>query len=227
MSTRKFLVTLLMVMGFSLSIAFRGESEEFKLVPKKRAVSDVQTVSGTQVGTGWSTKENPQEAVKEAVEMALEGKKDRTPDFAVIFASSGSDMEAIFSKAQELFKNKTKIYGGSSDSRAVMTNRGFAKATERAYEYARMGGKRSLAIMTVTSKDIIFGVGSANLPDYPSIQEGAKAALLKAIKSAGKSPKELPQAILITPARGLEEEETSFIVRWPLAAEKVLIDNQQ
>ena len=213
MVTKKLVMMLAVFMGISLFLFSQGYGEELKLVPKKRAVSVSDSVSGTTVGTGWSTKENPQEAVKEAVEMALEGKKDKVPDFAIIFASSGSDMEAILSKAKELFKNKTKIYGGSSDSRAVMTNKGFAKATDRAYEYAKMEGKRSLAIMTVTSKDIVFGVGSANFSDYPSVQEGSKIALLNAIKNAGKSPKELPQAILVTPARGLEEEAIEGIER--------------
>ena len=110
------------------------------------------------MGTGWSTKENSEEAVKEAVEMALEGKPNEIPDFAIIFASSGSDMEAILLKAKKLFKNKTKIYGGTSDSRAVMTNKGFVKATERAYEYAKMEGRRSLAIMTITSKEVVDNV---------------------------------------------------------------------
>jgi len=213
MLTKKFLIALLIVMGFFLSFFHGVEAEELKLVPKKRAVRDVQTVAGTEVDTGWSTKENPEEAVKQAVEMALEGKKHKIPDFAIIFASSGSDMKSILFTAKKLFKNKTKIYGGTSDSRAVMTNKGYTKATDRAYEYAKMEGKRSLAIMTVTSKDIFFGVGSANFADYPSVQDGSKAAILKAIKSAGKSPNELPQAILVTPARGLEEETIEGIER--------------
>lgn len=212
METKKFIkftfpiVMLVTFLGISLFCFSQGNAEEFKLIPKKRTVESGETLTGTKVGTGWSTKENPEEAVKEAVEMALEGKKDKIPDFAIIFASSGSDMESILSTANKLFKNKTKIYGGTSDSRAVMTNKGYAKATERAYEYAKMEGKRSLAIMTITSKDIIFGVGSANFSDYPSVHEASKTAILNAIKSAGKSPKELPQAILITPGRGMEEE---------------------
>ena len=219
METKKFISKLLIVVGiflfFFLQLFFfsQGYAEELKLTPKKRPVASAPIITGTAVGTGWSTKENPNEAVKEAVEVALEGKKDKIPNFAIIFASSGSDMEAILSKANELFKNKTKIYGGTSDSRAVMTNKGFAKATDRAYEYAKMEGKRSLAIMTVTSKDIVFGVGSANFADYPSVQEGSKAALLNAIKSAGKLQNELPQAILVTPARGLEEEAIEGIER--------------
>lgn len=207
MKTKIFILTMLaIVVGISFFFFSQGNAEEFKLVPKKRTVGSGETITGTKVGTGWSAKENPEEAVKEAVEMALEGKQDEIPDFAIIFASSGSDMESILSIAKKLFKNKTKIYGGTSDSRAVMTNKGYAKATDRAYEYAKMEGKRSLAIMTITSKDIIFGAGSANFSDYPSVQEASKTAILNAIKSAGKSPKELPQAILITPGRGMEEE---------------------
>ena len=213
MAAKKLILMSAVFVGTSFFLFSQGYGEELKLVPKKRAISISDSAPGTTVGTGWSTKENPQEAVREAIEMALEGKQDKIPDFAILFASSGSDMEAILSEAKRLFKSKTNIYGGSSDSTAVMTNKGFAKATDRAYEYAKMEGKRSLAIMTVTSKDIVFGVGSANFADYPSVQDGSKDAILKAINSAGKSPKELPQAILVTPARGLEEETIEGIER--------------
>jgi hypothetical protein len=194
------------MVGILMFFISQGNAEEFKLTPQKRKSVSSHIITGTKVGTGWSTKENSEEAVKEAVEMALEGKPNEIPDFAIIFASSGSDMEAILLKAKKLFKNKTKIYGGTSDSRAVMTNKGFVKATERAYEYAKMEGKRSLAIMTITSKDMVFGVGSANFSDYPSVQQASKAAILNAIKSAGKLPNNLPQAIIVTPGRGMEEE---------------------
>jgi len=159
--------------------------------PESAYASDKKTVDpaagGTEVGTGWSTKENPKEAFEEAVKMALNGKKRNTPDFAIIFASSGSDMKTILQEANKTFKNKTRIYGGTSDARAVMTNKGYAKAASRAYEAAKMEGKRSLAIMTVTSRDITFGVGSANINDYSSPQAASKAAVLRAIKNAGKS----------------------------------------
>jgi hypothetical protein len=69
-----------------------------------------------------------------------------------------------------------------------------------------MEGKKGLAIMTISSKEIIFGVGSANLKSYDSAKEASKAAILDAIKSAGKSQNELPQIILVTPTRLIEEE---------------------
>jgi len=206
MSAKKFLIALLIVMGVSLSFFSRVESQELKLVPKKRAMADVQAVAGTEVGTGWSTKENPEEAVKQAVEMAMEGKKHKIPDFAILFASSGSDMKSILFTAKKMFRNRTKIYGGTSDSRAVMTNKGYAKATQRGYQYAKMEGKRSLAIMTITSKDILFGVGSASFSDYPSVQKASEVAISNAIKNAGKSLDDLPRAVLVTPTHGVEEE---------------------
>ena len=202
----KRLKLLLIMTGISLIFISQGNSQEFKLIPKQKIATESETIPGTKVGTGWSTKENPDEAVKEAVEMALQGKLDAPPDFAIIFASSGSDMQLVLLSANKLFKGKTKIYGGSSDSRAVMTNKGYARATKRAYEYAKMEGKRSLAVMTVSSKDIVFGVGSADCYAYPSVQNAGKAAVLGSIKSAGKTPAETPQAVLMTSPRGLEEE---------------------
>lgn len=198
---------LLMVMAsISLIIISQGNSQEFKLIPKKKLTTESKTIKGVQVGTGWSAKENPNEAVKEAIQMALMGSLDEPPDFAIIFASSGSDMQSILMSSNKLFKGKTKIYGGSSDSRAVMTNKGYIRATKRAYEYAKKEGKRSLALMTVSSKYIVFGVGSADCYAYPTVQHAARSAVLEAIKSAGKTPVEKPQAVLITSPRGLEEE---------------------
>jgi len=123
---------LIVMAGVSLVFIFNVNSQEFKLIPKKKVATESETIQGAKVGTGWSTKENPDEAVQEAVETALQGKLDKPPDFAVIFASSGSDMQSILSKANKLFRGQTKIYGGSSDSRAVMTNKGYLRATKRA-----------------------------------------------------------------------------------------------
>lgn len=60
--------------------------------------------------------------------------------------------------------------------------------------------------MTVTSNEITFGVGSANVSDFPSIREAARAAVARAIKNAGKSVKESPKAVLLTPTKAVEEE---------------------
>ena len=194
-----------------ISFSFRLPVSAQQLEQRHKVNTSNAPITGTEVGTGWSTKENPREAFEEAVKMALDGNGRTPPDFAIIFASSGSDMKTILLEAKKIFKNKTKIYGGTSDSRAVATNKGYAKATSRAYEAAKMEGTRSLAIMTVTSKDITFGVGSANLSDYPSPQAASKAAVLNAMKNAGKPLTERPNIVLMTPTRLIEDESIEGI----------------
>jgi hypothetical protein len=198
----KVLLIGLLILLIAISGCQKGELE---LVAKEKAAEATAEVSGIEVGTGWSSNENPEQAVIEAVDMALEGKIDKTPDFAIVFASSGSDMDAILSKARELLGDKTKIYGGTSDSRGVMTNKGFVKVSEKGYEYGMMGGKRGLALITISSEEIVFGVGSADFSAYSSVQEASKTAVLNAIKSAGKSKDEVPDLILITPTKPDED----------------------
>lgn len=199
------LLAVVLLAGVFLFFLIGPSQEEFSLIPQGK-MQEAGESSSTEVGTGWSIEENPEDAVKEALSMALKNKITKIPDFIIVFASSGSDTQAILSNIRKMLGDKPKLYGGTSDSRAVMTDKGFVKVTERAYEYAEMEGKRGLAIMTISSKDIIFGAGSANFSAYSSLQEASKQALLQAIKSAGKSPEELPKLILTTPTIGTEEE---------------------
>ena len=194
--------------GILFFLFTREEKEKFQLVPQAVGgiAAEKTDTAGTEVGTGWSTDENPKRAVQEAVHMALRGKSQKNPDFAAIYPSSGSDMKGILDAAKALLGKNTKIFGGTSDSRAVMTDRGFVKVTKRGYEFAEMEGRRGLAIMTVSSEDIIFGVGSANLSNFTLAQEMSKAAVLRAIKSAGKTEDEAPRIILLSSTIGIEEE---------------------
>jgi len=194
--------------GILLSLLTRSADEEFQLVPQKVAadVSAQSEIVDTEVGTGWSANENSTEAVREAANMALRGKAQKKPDFAIIFASSGSDMEGILQAAKQFLGEGTKIFGGTSDSRAVMTDKGFVKVAERGYELAEMEGRRGLAIMTVSSTDIVFGVGSAGLSEFSSPQEMSKSAVLSAIKNAGRAEDEPPRIILLSVTIGIEEE---------------------
>jgi hypothetical protein len=100
----------------------------------------------------------------------------------------------------------TKIYGGTSDSRGVMTDKGYIPAATRGYDFSAASLKHALAVMTVASKDILFGVGSADCAKCLSAQHCSKDALLKAIDSAGKSENEPPNLVLITSPRSYEEE---------------------
>jgi hypothetical protein len=187
----------------ALWLFFSAPQKEFQLIPREKAAGEAGKTSEAEVGTGWSVKEGP-EALREAAAMALPGKNQQQPDFAVIFASAGSDLPAILAEARKIWGNKTKIYGGTGDSRAMMTNKGFIQLYKQ--EGATPRSRPGLVLMTVTSRDIVFGVGSANFSAHPSVQEGSKAAVLQAIKNAGKTPQYPPQAIMLSITRGVEEE---------------------
>jgi hypothetical protein len=181
-------------------------SRNRNLVPMETVGERQVRSSDGEVGTGWSTAEDPKAATKKALTMALDGKAHQQPDFVVLFATSGTDMNAVLASAREVVGKSTKIYGGTSDSRGVMSDKGYSSAAERGYDYAKGGGKRALAVMTVTSSEILFGVGSAECSNDSSPQDCGRTALSRAIKSAGRSENELPNIVLITSPRGLEEE---------------------
>ncbi len=204
------LMAVLVMIGIGAAYVFWSTGQkELHLRPQKRAVSAALPVSGTEVGTGWSVKEDPGEAVRQALGMALQGKRQAAPDFVALFASSGADLKNILASTRKLLGNRPKIYGGTSDSRGVMTNRGLIQAGEK--DYAVTGKVKALAVMTVSSSDIVFGVGSADFSHYASPREGASAAMRQALKSSGKSPQEAPQAILAVISRGFEDDSLEGI----------------
>ena len=184
------MAVLVMIGVGAIYFSWSNEPKELRLVPQKRVASEASSPSGTEVGTGWSVKDDPGEAIREALTMALQGKKQAIPDFVALFASSGADLKNILAEARKSLGNKTKIYGGSSDSEGLMTNRGFIHAGAR--DFAADGkviGHRKvtgLAVMTVTSQDIVFGVGSADFSRYANPKEGAKEAMRKAQESCGE-----------------------------------------
>jgi hypothetical protein len=199
----------ILVAGFLYFFLGQGD-EEFKLVPRsvsmKAATTAQAGISDTEVGTGWSINGHHETAVKEAVDMALRNNGQGNPDFAIIYASAGSDMMGILNAAKQILGKGTKIFGGTSDSRAVMTDKGFVRVSQRGYGQAAIGESRGLAIMTVTSKDITCGVGSAGFSEFTSVQEMSAAAVLSAIKSAGKTADQQPTVVLLVSTIGIEEE---------------------
>ena len=197
-------VVMLAVAG-GLFRFFTREEKQLRIVPREKSMPEFVTSSRAEVGTGWSTREDPKEAVKEAVDMALKRAQNRQPDLVIIFPTSGSDLRSLVSEARGLLGKGTKIFGGTSDSRAVMTNGGFIKAAGRGY-LEEKGAKRVLAVMTVTSKDILFGVGAAGLSEHSSPQEAAWAALLKAMKNAGRSSDDRPKITLTMSTYGIGDE---------------------
>jgi len=198
--------TILFFIGILILLtACSNVEKDFSLTPTGKTVKDTDISQGTEVGTGYSTAHEPKKAVTESVSMALEGKTNKNPEFAIVYASSGSDLDAILSELKSVLPN-TKIYGGTADSRAVMTEKGFVKVTEKGYESSKLEGKRGLAVMTVDSKDITFGVGSADFEKFDSIQEAAETAIKQASISAEKTSQKQPNLILISITQGNEEE---------------------
>lgn len=148
------IAAIIIVFGAGVAYFFwSNEQQELHLVPHKRAIGEVTPTSAAEVGTGWIVKEDPGEAVREALTMALQDKKQAIPDFVASFATSGADLTTILAETRKLLGDKSKIYGGTSDSRGIMTNRGFIHDGEK--HYAVAGKNRGLAMMTVTSRDIV------------------------------------------------------------------------
>ncbi len=189
-----------------LMIPMEPSLNSLKLAPMKPAPKQEVLSPDKEIGTGWSAAQDPRVAVKEALTMALDGKKSQHPDFVVLFATSGTDMNVVLSSIREVVGKNAKIYGGTSDSRGLMTDKGYISAAEQGYDYRAAGLKHALAVMTVASKDILFGIGSPDCSKYPSAQHCSKAALLKALESAGKPENEPPNLVLITSPRSFEEQ---------------------
>jgi hypothetical protein len=194
--------------GILLYLFTLSTDEEFQLSPQTAvAFSSVDAqVKGAEVGTGWSVNIDPTEAVREALNMALAGRTSRNPDLAVIFASSGSDTQEILAATRQFLGQDTKVFGGTSDSRAVMTDKGFIKVTKKGYALSSMEGNRGLAIMTITSDNIIWGVGFGSVSEFSSSQKMSKSAVEDAIEDAGKTEAGLPDIILLSVTIGIEEE---------------------
>lgn len=184
-------------------IALSGCAEKgLELVPKEKTGENILR----DTCTGWSVKENPGEAVKEAIDMCFESKTSRDAKFAAIFITHGSDAQAVILKAREILGDNTQIYGGTSAQRGVITDKGILKISDNPAEGAEMEGKRGIAVMLASSDKIDFGAGSANFKEFSSVQEASKSAVLSAIENAGKTKDEKPSLVLITTSKEMEEE---------------------
>ncbi|MDO9528503.1 MAG: FIST N-terminal domain-containing protein [Syntrophales bacterium] len=152
--------------------------------------SDEETKK-VQVGYGWSVKNEESEAVEEAVSSVKAQLGDNTPEFALLFSTVGYDPAEILNEVRKCLPN-TSIYGGTS-CLSVQTADGL-----------HVGEVGSLALLAVSSQNITFGVGGADIEDFTSAREAGKAAVQAAIEATGKDG--LPKLVLMTAAPGEEEE---------------------
>jgi len=147
----------------------------------------------TEVGYGWSIKDDSQEAVKEALAKLKKDLQGKTPHFLFLFYTVGYDGKVILNEIRKELGEGTQIYGGTS-CLATLTKDGY-----------HLGKTGSLALLGVASPDYHFGVGGVSLDDFPSAKEAGREAVLLAIKKAGKIG-EKPKLVLLTAAPGKEEE---------------------
>lgn len=160
-------------------------------------------VEQTKVAYGYSVKDTEIEAVAEAVSMIKA--KLENPDYVILFSTvkdntlgmSGYDPGTVLQEINRLLPN-TKVYGGTSQS-AVMVKDGYIK-----------GKNASLALLAVSSPKIVFGVGGADINDFPSAKEAGRAAIQKALQNAGREG-EYPQIVLMTGSLPNEEKLISGI----------------
>jgi len=207
MRSRRLIVCVIVIPAAALFLILtRPAHRELQLSPlpvAAQAELPVQ-VAGTEVGTGSGLHDDPQEAAQEALAMALRDATQKTPDFAVLYVTSGSDLQCVLRVVRSALGPNTKIFGGTSDSRGIMTDRGYVAVSRRGYEAAQ--GPTGVALMTVSSNAITFGVGAANLTAFRTPQDMAKATVLDVIKNAGRNPEDLPRVILLNSTIGIEEE---------------------
>ena len=165
----------------------------FILVASQVAWTKEKGIATVKVSYGWSVKDGMKEAVHEAVSMVKKQLKGVTLDYALLFSTVGYDSEELLQEVRKLLGPNVQIYGGTS-CLGVTTRDGF-----------HVGEVGSLALMTILSSEISFGVGGANL-EVSSPREAGKKAILEAIENAGKGRKERPKLVLMTGVPGREEE---------------------
>jgi len=185
-------ITLCIVLILAFALIGCQKIESGIEVVEKEGLPEQKEAGLVDVGYGWSTKDNPKEAVQEAVSLLGKGLEEKFPNYAILFSTVGYDSDTVLKEVKSLLPN-TQIYGGTSLS-GVLTKDGL-----------HVGNKGSLSLLAVSSQEIKFGVGGANIDSFTSAREAGKEAIKSAIKNAQKEG-ELPKVVLITAAPGNEED---------------------
>ncbi len=144
-----------------------------------------------KIGVGYSVSEDSKIAIKEAYD-GMTGQLDGgKPVFAILTSAVGYDQEQVLAEANRLMPG-VKIYGYTSLV-GIMTNSGFhiGEGMEEGY---------TLSLMGFSSDEMVFGVGVGVLDETTSSQEAGKAAIMEAIKNAGKTEKDIPKIVLMSTA---------------------------
>lgn len=192
--SKKILIGLIIVilLGVGTWQIFKPEKEK----PIEVLTKEKPKVTIGDVGYGWSIKDNPKEAVEEAVSLMKQGLGEKSPKYVLVFIGIGKgnigyNPEEVIAELKNQLGPEVKIHGGSS-SLGVLTKEGF-----------HIGEVGSLALIGVASEKMNFGVGGVSL-DELSPKEVGKKAMELAIKNSQKEG--LPQIVYMTASPGVEEE---------------------
>jgi len=174
-----------------------------------KTINCIVAAATTEIGIGWSLEKNPAEAVKEAIAMALQGKRNKTPNIAIMFVNTNNDISAINSEAGKIFNDKTKLYGGISDPDSLINNinnKGFIYTKHQAPKKSLTQEKTGVVIITVSSREVSFGIGSSDLSKSQSVRLAAKSATLKAMTNAQKYNEKRPKLVFLMTTPSSENE---------------------
>lgn len=174
---------------------FQGsDDQELELTPQSK-VQLQGGIGNSDAANGWSTQDDPQLAVTEAIAAAKAKLAGRQPRYAYVASTSGYDHTKIMAALKDNLASDVKIHGLTS-ALGVMTNEGL-----------HMGNVGAVAVLLVASPDITFGVSGIEM-DVKATRETAKTVLLEAIKDAGKTAKDKPDMIIVNgpPRRGDDME---------------------
>lgn len=171
-----------------------------------KTINYVVAVGTTEVGLGWSVKDDPGEAVKEAIAMALNGKRNKNPNIAIMFVNAENNLRVIHSKAKEVLSPTTKLYGGASDPTNLANNRGIIYARNSNLKKKAAIEEKGIVLITISSREVIFGVGSSDLAESHSVRVAAKTAALKAIASVAGHKTKYPRLVFLMSMPSSENE---------------------
>jgi hypothetical protein len=135
-----------------------------------------EKIQTSYAAVGWSTNENYEMAVTEAITMAKNGLGNESPHFAYVVLTSRSSQEENNNTALEIKEQlgpDVKI-AGLTTKLGVITNDGI-----------HIGQNGSIGILLVSSKNVTFGVGEVDLEQFNSSEEAGRTAILNAIEDAG------------------------------------------
>lgn len=210
----KLLIPLVMAFAVAIYAYFDINQTELVLKPKYRPLrTEVTNGHATIVKTGWSVAPTPDLGVKEALDSAI-GEGVAIPlDFVMLYVTqySRKEMQQAVRRIRKRCGQKTRVYAGDSFDNRVLTDKGIVTSTTETAIAQKMTGSKALAVMTIRSSEVAFGVGSANYDEHPSRKVAASVAVQKAIADAGRNPDQIPQAIIVSPRGDNEVEDIAGI----------------